>query len=160
MFVSDGAMSPSHGHHVLPVARARSGIRGHNSAKDVVADLAPTWVVFSDVADPAALLVADLSAHGPVHTAIYCFGSRGGAGQGRCCSGCSGASPSLPRCRSRSRTFSSGRVIEHKGLHLLGGAGQPTSLALSPTAPLRCSEACPTGQRQMVQNHRKNQQGT
>jgi hypothetical protein len=69
------------GHRVLAVARARSGIRGRNSPEDVVADLAPAQVVFSDVTDPAVLL-ADLSAHGPVHAAVCCLTSRGGGEQG------------------------------------------------------------------------------
>ncbi|CAN6295103.1 unnamed protein product [Urochloa humidicola] len=68
------------GHRVLAVARARSGIRGRNSPEDVVADLSPAQVVFSDVTDPAALL-ADLSAHGPVHAAVCCLASRGGGVQ-------------------------------------------------------------------------------
>jgi NAD(P)-dependent dehydrogenase (short-subunit alcohol dehydrogenase family) len=40
------------GHRVLAVARPRSGIRGKNSQEDVVADLAPARVVFSDVTEP------------------------------------------------------------------------------------------------------------
>lgn len=68
------------GHRVLAVARARSGIRGRNSPEDVVADLAPAQVVFSDVTDPDVLL-ADLSAHGPVHAAVCCLASRGGGVQ-------------------------------------------------------------------------------
>ncbi|CAL4939376.1 unnamed protein product [Urochloa decumbens] len=68
------------GHRVLAVARARSGIRGRNSPEDVVADLAPAQVVFSDVTDPAALL-ADLTPHGPVHAAVCCLASRGGGVQ-------------------------------------------------------------------------------
>ncbi|KAK3151620.1 hypothetical protein QOZ80_3AG0248230 [Eleusine coracana subsp. coracana] len=65
------------GHRVLAVARRRSGIRGRNSPDDVVSDLAPAGVVFSDVTDPSALL-ADLSPHGPVHAAVCCLASRGG----------------------------------------------------------------------------------
>ncbi|KAK3147249.1 hypothetical protein QOZ80_3BG0280040 [Eleusine coracana subsp. coracana] len=65
------------GHRVLAVARRRSGIRGRNSPDDVVSDLAPARVVFSDVTDPSALL-ADLSPHGPVHAAVCCLASRGG----------------------------------------------------------------------------------
>ncbi|CAL4922652.1 unnamed protein product [Urochloa decumbens] len=68
------------GHRVLAVARPRSGIRGRNSPEDVVADLAPAQVVFSDVTDPAALL-ADLTPHGPVHGAVCCLASRGGGVQ-------------------------------------------------------------------------------
>ncbi|CAL4931019.1 unnamed protein product [Urochloa decumbens] len=72
------------GHRVLAVARPRSGIRGRNSPEDVVADLAPAQVVFSDVTDPAALL-ADLTPHGPVHaatTAPRCTRSRPRGGLG------------------------------------------------------------------------------
>lgn len=68
------------GHRVLAVARPRSGIRGKNSQEDVVADLAPARVVFSDVTDPDALR-ADLSEHGPVHAAVCCLASRGGGVQ-------------------------------------------------------------------------------
>lgn len=68
------------GHRILAVARPRSGVRGRNSPEDVVADLAPARVVFSDVTDPDALL-ADLSAHGPVHAAVCCLASRGGGVQ-------------------------------------------------------------------------------
>ncbi|KAM0869351.1 hypothetical protein ACQ4PT_040725 [Festuca glaucescens] len=68
------------GHRVLAVARPRSGIRGKNSQEDVVADLAPARVVFSDVTEPDALR-ADLSEHGPVHAAVCCLASRGGGVQ-------------------------------------------------------------------------------
>ncbi|XP_047086781.1 divinyl chlorophyllide a 8-vinyl-reductase, chloroplastic-like [Lolium rigidum] len=68
------------GHRVLAVARPRSGIRGKNSQEDVIADLAPARVVFSDVTDPDALR-ADLSEHGPVHAAVCCLASRGGGVQ-------------------------------------------------------------------------------
>ncbi|KAF7087127.1 hypothetical protein CFC21_090346 [Triticum aestivum] len=66
------------GHRVVAVARPRSGVRGKNSPDEVVSDLAPARVVFSDVTDPAALL-ADLSpTYGPVHAAVCCLASRGG----------------------------------------------------------------------------------
>ncbi|XP_037455134.1 divinyl chlorophyllide a 8-vinyl-reductase, chloroplastic-like [Triticum dicoccoides] len=69
------------GHRVVAVARPRSGVRGKNSPDEVVSDLAPARVVFSDVTDPAALL-ADLSGHGtPVHAAVCCLASRGGGVQ-------------------------------------------------------------------------------
>ncbi|XP_062211271.1 divinyl chlorophyllide a 8-vinyl-reductase, chloroplastic-like [Phragmites australis] len=68
------------GHRVLAVARRSSGIRGRNSPEDVVSDLAPARVVFSDVTDPAALL-ADLSPHEPIHAAVCCLASRGGGVQ-------------------------------------------------------------------------------
>jgi divinyl chlorophyllide a 8-vinyl-reductase len=68
------------GHRVLAVARRSSGIRGRNAPEDVVADLAPALVVFSDVTDPDALL-ADLSPHGAVHAAVCCLASRGGGVQ-------------------------------------------------------------------------------
>ncbi|KAF7081531.1 hypothetical protein CFC21_085464 [Triticum aestivum] len=70
------------GHRVVAVARPRSGVRGKNSPEEVVSDLAPARVVFSDVTDPGALL-ADLSGsgHGPVHAAVCCLASRGGGVQ-------------------------------------------------------------------------------
>ncbi|KAI4999012.1 hypothetical protein ZWY2020_057472 [Hordeum vulgare] len=68
------------GHRVIAVARPRSGIHGKNSPEEVVSDLAPARVVFSDVTDPGALL-AGLSEYGPVHAAVCCLASRGGGVQ-------------------------------------------------------------------------------
>ncbi|KAM0840243.1 hypothetical protein ACQ4PT_059845 [Festuca glaucescens] len=68
------------GHRVLAVARPRSGIRGKNSQEDVIADLAPARVVFSDVTEPDALRT-DLSEYGPIHAAVCCLASRGGGVQ-------------------------------------------------------------------------------
>uniref|UniRef100_A0A0D9VU06 Divinyl chlorophyllide a 8-vinyl-reductase, chloroplastic n=1 Tax=Leersia perrieri TaxID=77586 RepID=A0A0D9VU06_9ORYZ len=68
------------GHPVVAVARSRSGVRGRNGPDEVVADLAPARVVFSDVTDADALL-SDLSPHGPIHAAVCCLASRGGGVQ-------------------------------------------------------------------------------
>ncbi|KAF0887885.1 hypothetical protein E2562_004088 [Oryza meyeriana var. granulata] len=68
------------GHPVVAVARSRSGLRGRNGPEEVVADLAPARVVFSDVTDADALL-ADLSSQGPIHAAVCCLASRGGGVQ-------------------------------------------------------------------------------
>lgn len=65
------------GHPVVAVARPRSGLRGRNGPDEVVADLAPARVVFSDVTDAGALR-ADLAPHGPIHAAVCCLASRGG----------------------------------------------------------------------------------
>jgi divinyl chlorophyllide a 8-vinyl-reductase len=65
------------GHRVLALARRRSGIRGRNCPEDVVTDLAPARVVFSEVPDPDARL-ADLSPHEAVHAAVCYLASRGG----------------------------------------------------------------------------------
>lgn len=65
------------GHPVVAVARPRSGLRGRNGPDEVVADLAPARVVFSDVTDAGALR-SDLSPHGPIHAAVCCLASRGG----------------------------------------------------------------------------------
>ncbi|XP_037420907.1 divinyl chlorophyllide a 8-vinyl-reductase, chloroplastic-like [Triticum dicoccoides] len=68
------------GHPVVAVTRPRSGIRGKNSREEVVSDLAPARVVFSDVTDPGALL-ADLSGYCPIHAVVCCLASGGGGVQ-------------------------------------------------------------------------------